>query len=465
MQWKTSAGMAGFWLFSFMPVLGQAPIAVNISGVVTDSTGVPVSAATVKLEQLGLTATTAANGAFTLGSAVSNLSPWLDRQAVMQVREGSLFLELAEPNRVVITAFGLQGQVFGKIERLLESGSRALKLPSVPSGVCFFKVETGHETGRQVSLISALAVDGELRQVARVQEKVVSEAANQGLAKRSAEPLYDVVTVTKSGFQKAYVSVSTSEISNMNIKLLKEGATKFSFFVTSMRTLQELAGTNGFGGDLRYGETGPGAGLRGADKICATIAEKSLPGSSVKGWRAFLSVTADAAGKPVNAIDRVGPGPWYDRTGRLLAPTKADLANVRPQNGDPTIQNDVPNEFGVPNHAPLGTQEDNHHMITGSTATGTLKAATSSNPSTTCLDWTSKENVATNGKPSSGFAWPRGGMVGSSGSNWITTWDAPGCAAGIEIVNGGGPTQQASQGRWIGGGGGYGGFYCFALNP
>jgi hypothetical protein len=57
-------------------------------------------------------------------------------------------------------------------------------------------------------------------------------------------------------------------------------AEKFSFFVTSLVALQELSGSaEGFGGDLRFGETGPGAGLRGADKICATIAEKSMPGA------------------------------------------------------------------------------------------------------------------------------------------------------------------------------------------
>src|SRR5690349_20801870 len=63
----------------------------------------------------------------------------------------------------------------------------------------------------------------------------------------------------------------------------------FSFFVTSLKAMQELSGSeDGFGGDLRFGETGAGAGLRGADKICTTIAEQSLPGNA-KTWRAFLS--------------------------------------------------------------------------------------------------------------------------------------------------------------------------------
>src|SRR5690349_17433712 len=49
---------------------------------------------------------------------------------------------------------------------------------------------------------------------------------------------------------------------------------KFSFFVTSLKAMQDLSKNPlGFGGDLRFGETGLGAGLRGADKICATVAE------------------------------------------------------------------------------------------------------------------------------------------------------------------------------------------------
>ena len=94
---------------------------------------------------------------------------------------------------------------------------------------------------------------------------------------------------------------------------------KFSFFVTSLKAMQALSGSPlGFGGDLRFGEQGPGAGLRGADKICSAVAEMSMPGSAQKQWRAFLSVASDADGQPVNAIDRIGEGPWYDRLGRLV---------------------------------------------------------------------------------------------------------------------------------------------------
>jgi len=230
----------------------------------------------------------------------------------------------------------------------------------------------------------------------------------------------------------------------------------FSFFVTSLKALRELSGNqNGFGGDLRFGETGAGAGLRGADKICAAIAERSMPGASAKQWRAFLSAANDGNGNPVHAIDRIGNGPWYDRLGRLLAPDKASVANPRPVGGDPAIRDDFPNEDGVLNHNPDGTgQVDNHDMLTGSTATGRFEAA-----NRTCLDWTANAgNKTVEGQPRVGHSWPRQG----SGVNWMSALIESGCAPGVNLIEMGGPLPGSNT---VGSGGGYGGFYCFALTP
>jgi hypothetical protein len=160
---------------------------------------------------------------------------------------------------------------------------------------------------------------------------------------------------------------------------------------------------SGFGGDLRFGKAD---GLSGADEICRQIAETSQPGSGAKGWRAFLSVTKGVDGKPVHAIDRVGEGPWYDRRGRLVALTKADIMESRPKGADPLIANDLPNEDGVPNHAPDGTLVDNHDILTGTNASGRLY---SDDWSHTCHDWTS--SVGRDGQPRVGHSWTRSGGV------------------------------------------------------
>lgn len=237
----------------------------------------------------------------------------------------------------------------------------------------------------------------------------------------------------------------------------------FSFFVTSLKAMQELSGSEaGFGGDLRFGETGPGAGLRGADKICAAIADMSMPGASGKQWRAYLSATDDGNGNQVNAIDRVGEGPWYDRLGRTFALTKDDLRTERPTNIDPAIKDDFPNEDGIPNHQPDPTQEevDNHDTLTGTNQDGELYANDA-----TCQDWTSAgANV---GKPRVGHSWPRYGGPGPGGkgdgsmAHWMSSLDESGCAPGVNLIEMGPPGDDGT----VGSGGGYGGIYCFALLP
>ena len=160
----------------------------------------------------------------------------------------------------------------------------------------------------------------------------------------------------------------------------------------------------------------------------------------------------------VNAIDRIGAGPWYDRLGRLLAPNQASMMGIRPTGGDPAIANDFPNEDGVPNHRPdpAMPQVDNHDMLTGTNLQGQLEAA-----NRTCLDWTAATgNKVVEGSPRVGHSWPRGntGMINS----WMSSLIESGCRAGINLIETGPPNPNDNT---VGSGGGYGGFYCFALVP
>jgi hypothetical protein len=227
---------------------------------------------------------------------------------------------------------------------------------------------------------------------------------------------------------------------------------KFSFFVTSLAGLQRLADNeDGFGGDLRYGEDD---GLSGADKICSELAEASMPGAAAKGWRAFLSVAEGPEGGPVHAIDRVGEGPWYDRIGRVLAMDKAALLNTRPRGADPQIIDDLPNEDGVPNQQPDPGMPpvNNHHFLTGSDTSGKLYM---SSVTSTCDDWTSTAQSA--GRPRIGFSYPAGNR-----QHWLSGQDEGGCGVGKVLEDRGGSDPSNPV---VGSGGGYGGFYCFALVP
>ena len=213
---------------------------------------------------------------------------------------------------------------------------------------------------------------------------------------------------------------------------------KFSFFVISIESIRKLSGSqNGFGGNL--------GGLTGADKICQDTAASA--GAGHKTWKAFLSATKGGAnGGPVHAIDRIGEGPWYDFHERLIARTKADLVMVRPA-GDPQAVSDLANERGQA-QKPFG---DNHDTVTGSNRMGMLM---SMDPATTCQDWTSSS--ATGGRAiMAGHSWSRVGR-----QQWIQEHTVPGCAPGVNLRD-----NYVAPGNCIGCSGGYGGFYCFALQP
>jgi hypothetical protein len=213
-----------------------------------------------------------------------------------------------------------------------------------------------------------------------------------------------------------------------------DAAENFSFFVTSMHHILELSGSpDGFGGNLRY--NGAATGLEGADAICQEMARRVCHGD--KMWKAFLSTSQ------VDAIDRIGSGPWYDHAGNLVANDVSGLAgNERPAGGCCDVG--TFDELGTFHD---GSMYDDHDTLTGSNTEGRLDSSSS-----TCDDWTS---TTAEGSPRLGHSWPRNQ---NSGREWIMDHNAGGCAAGVNVELGG-----SNNGSAVGSGGGYGGFYCFAL--
>src|SRR3954469_7450453 len=74
-----------------------------------------------------------------------------------------------------------------------------------------------------------------------------------------------------------------------------------TFFVTSVGS--------GKGADL--------GGIAGADAHCQNLA--AAAGAGNRAWRAYLSTTASGNAPAVNAIDRIGRGPWRNAKGVVIA--------------------------------------------------------------------------------------------------------------------------------------------------
>jgi hypothetical protein len=283
---------------------------------------------------------------------------------------------------------------------------------------------------------------------------------------------------------------SSSTGGSSNTDCVEGESNCFSFFVTSRARLFALAeawngSTSGWGGDLRYGT---GDGLTGADRICTEIAEASLPGNG-RVWRAFLSTST------VDAIDRVGTGPWHDRLNRLIASNLTELVATRPGGiTNSTILNNLPNEDGTPHHdeeagcTNLDSCADNHDVLTGSDTDGRLCTSTScaggpGGPAPvgpgvppggtttvtdyTCQDWTLGTSIA-GIAPRVGHTWPTGGGSGMPGpgggsgesDDWISQLTESGCAPGYNLEQTGGGDGSGTGS--VGDGGGYGAIYCLA---
>ena len=149
-------------------------------------------------------------------------------------------------------------------------------------------------------------------------------------------------------------------------------------------------------------------------------------------------------GTRVDAIDRVGPGPWYDFNGRLFATNVAGLMPAAGMSGGRPAGNAqlvamFTDENGVAT-SPNG--EDNHDTLTGSNPQGRLYGTTDA---ATCQDWTSS---TARGTVPVGHSWPR---TASNGRQWIQDHTVNGCEPGISIEGGGGAPMNNYT---VGGGGG-----------
>jgi hypothetical protein len=213
-------------------------------------------------------------------------------------------------------------------------------------------------------------------------------------------------------------------------------ATQMGFFVTSVG--------KGDGGNL--------GGLAGADAHCAALAKASgAPGAATRTWRAYLSTTA-ADGQPaVNARDRIGPGPWYNAKGTLIANNVADLhGDIERDRNQITKANALTEKGEVVNG--VGDTPNTHDMLTGSDSHG---RAVAGSVDTTCSNWTSHA------------AAPADAPTGANAPNN----SGPGANLGHSDRTGGGNTswnfahrsRGCSQENLVATGGA-GLFYCFAAN-
>jgi hypothetical protein len=172
-----------------------------------------------------------------------------------------------------------------------------------------------------------------------------------------------------------------------------------SFFVSSARST-----------------TGNLGGLSGADALCRNLADAA--GLGGKTWHAYLSVERDpATGGPTHARNRIGPGPWTNVAGVIVA---RDLNELHTRRGDAAVFVDERGQR-IAGQWPDSPRPVEHDILTGSTADGTLM------PGMTCRDWTSgAPDVAAQVGHSDGLG--PGGDPSGALSSWNSSHANQNCA-------------------------------------
>jgi hypothetical protein len=194
----------------------------------------------------------------------------------------------------------------------------------------------------------------------------------------------------------------------------EEQNTNMSFFITSVG--------KGDGANL--------GGLTGADAHCQALAKAAGVGN--RTWRAYLSAQARGGQAAVNARDRIGPGPWQNAKGVVVAKSVADLHS---ESNQLSKEHSVNEKGAVVNGR--GDTPNRHDILTGSQADGTVVPGEAD---MTCQNWTS--NAA--GSAMMGHHDRQGG--GAAPTAWNAAHGSKGCSQANLVSTGGD-----------------GLFYCFAV--
>ncbi len=193
---------------------------------------------------------------------------------------------------------------------------------------------------------------------------------------------------------------------------------RMTFFVTS-------AGS-GKGADL--------GGLAGADRHCQNLAQAA--GAGNRTWRAYLSTAATVDTPGVNAIDRIGRGPWQNAKGVVIA---TDIENLHGRN-NVTKETNLTEKGAVVNGR--GDTPNTHDVLTGSQRNGLAFPA---GADLTCGNWTKS---GADGAAQLGHS----DRQGLTDDDVARSWNSSHASRG-------GCSQDALKGT-----GGAGLYYCFAAN-
>ena len=191
---------------------------VNISGKVTTTAGVGIAGAVVKLEKGGQTATTGANGNFTLTGVATGITghsnQTLPHNLSATIHNGLLCVNIAEKSALEITAFDLNGKTLSTVLQTLDAGTHFIAMTQWRAGIHLYKVKSrGSEF-----VIKSNSIGG----VSGGTAVSVQGPSSGALAKqaKTAAAINDVIAVTTAGYLDYRMIITNSDTSGIQISML-----------------------------------------------------------------------------------------------------------------------------------------------------------------------------------------------------------------------------------------------------
>jgi uncharacterized protein (TIGR02145 family) len=195
-----------------------------MSGKVTDTAGTAILGAVVQLELGGQTATTGTDGSFSLSASnaiiTSKSNPSLAQKLSATMQNGLLWVTVAEKSAVEITTFDITGKALSRVRHAMDAGIHSIALPQRGAGIYLYKVKAGTSE----LLLKSNSIAGVTQGTAVSFQGSSSYSAVAKQAKVAAA-INDVIAVTKAGYLMYRVTVTNSDTSGMEIKMLRSAGT------------------------------------------------------------------------------------------------------------------------------------------------------------------------------------------------------------------------------------------------
>ena len=176
-------------------LVGVSLCMANIGGIVTDTGSTPISGATVQLEKGGQTATTGADGSFTLVTSTAILpgkGKLMPNGLSAGISGNLMTLTIGERSTVEIATFDLNGKALSMMRKTMDAGRNSITLPQRSAGVYLYKVKSGNGE----LLFKGNSVGGASVSIVSSQDPALNRLAKQA---KTMAAINDVITVTKDG--------------------------------------------------------------------------------------------------------------------------------------------------------------------------------------------------------------------------------------------------------------------------